>query len=185
MAAALPDRTDSWTRLLALDHAFSMRVARSRTRRLTRWMRVITPTPVWLTMLLGAMAAVADGGAWHAALAAGSVAGFTALLVQVVKLSVRRSRPMVVECLSRTLDKYSFPSGHSGAAFSLVGASWWFAPLLFPVVLLMAVVVAFSRVYLGVHYLSDVVMGAVLGLVAGSLCSHWGIASSVAQWIAG
>lgn len=70
------------------------------------------------------------------------------------------------------LDHYSFPSGHTlhAVAFTLVGVAYypWLAWLTVPFSLL----VALSRVVLGLHYPSDILAGAFLGsLVAGaSLC---------------
>lgn len=64
---------------------------------------------------------------------------------------------------------YSFPSGHTTASFSVVAVAWmrcW--PVAIPVTIL-AFLIGFSRVYLRVHYLTDVVAGAVLGLFCGFL----------------
>jgi membrane-associated phospholipid phosphatase len=62
-------------------------------------------------------------------------------------------------------DRYSFPSGHTmhAVTFLVLTANHlpWLAPWLVPLVLL----IALSRVGLGLHYLSDVVAGALLGLL--------------------
>lgn len=63
---------------------------------------------------------------------------------------------------------YSFPSGHSASSFSVVAVTlmrcpWW---IVLPVAIL-ATLIAFSRMYLRVHYLTDVVAGIILGLVCG------------------
>lgn len=62
----------------------------------------------------------------------------------------------------------SFPSGHTSSAFSvvavvLVRCNIW---LLIPV-LIMACLISFSRLYLRVHYLTDVLAGVIVGLVCG------------------
>lgn len=68
-------------------------------------------------------------------------------------------------------DKNSFPSGHSAAAMTmatvLAGAmpALWMSLLLFG----LAVLVAISRVYLGVHYPSDVLFGASIGAVSAAV----------------
>lgn len=66
---------------------------------------------------------------------------------------------------------YSFPSGHTTASFAFVGVALlrcsFFA---FVPILILASLIGFSRVYLRVHYLTDVVVGALLGFVCGS-CS--------------
>jgi len=90
------------------------------------------------------------------------------LIVQVVKRTVVRGRPAKVErCvhLVREPDCFSFPSGHAAASMSVAlayGITFpaWAAPLL-----LLAAVVGFSRVRLGVHYPSDVLVGQIIAAV--------------------
>ncbi len=63
---------------------------------------------------------------------------------------------------------YSFPSGHTTASFAVVGiALLRCRPITFMPILLLAMLIGFSRIYLRVHYLTDVVAGAVLGFVCG------------------
>jgi undecaprenyl-diphosphatase len=93
------------------------------------------------------------------------------LLVQVVKRTVVRGRPAKVEgCLNlvREPDCFSFPSGHAAASMSVAlayGTTFpaWAAPLL-----LVAAAVGFSRVRLGVHYPSDVLVGQLIAAVTGA-----------------
>jgi undecaprenyl-diphosphatase len=70
--------------------------------------------------------------------------------------------------LTENPDVFSFPSGHTAAAFAvaiaLAGYGW-----LGPFHLSLAFAIAMSRVYLGAHYPLDVAAGAVVGLFAGML----------------
>jgi undecaprenyl-diphosphatase len=94
------------------------------------------------------------------------------LLVQLVKRTFVRDRPAKVEgCVSlvREPDRFSFPSGHAAASMSVAlayGTTFpaWAAPLL-----LLAAAVGFSRVRLGVHYPSDVLMGQLIAVVTGAM----------------
>jgi undecaprenyl-diphosphatase len=107
-------------------------------------------------------------------LLAGVANALSHLAVQALKRTVVRPRPHRVggfDPLARVPDAFSFPSGHTAAAsavvltLSLAGHPFGFA--LLPLVPL----VGASRVYLRVHYVTDVAAGFVLGL-AGALASH-------------
>lgn len=63
---------------------------------------------------------------------------------------------------------YSFPSGHSASSFSVVAVSLVrCAPYITVPVAILATLIAFSRLYLRVHYLTDVLAGMFLGLISG------------------
>ena len=88
----------------------------------------------------------------------------------IIKKNIRRPRPFRkisgINCLIAPPDEFSFPSGHTGAAFLmafLIGAAF---PILAIPALTWASLVGFSRVYLGVHYPTDVLAGMVLGLTS-------------------
>ena len=72
------------------------------------------------------------------------------------------SRPIIV-CGMPPLDRYSFPSGHTLHAVSFTIMIAHFEPLLLPVAIPFAILVAASRVILGLHYPSDVIVGALIG----------------------
>jgi undecaprenyl-diphosphatase len=58
----------------------------------------------------------------------------------------------------------SFPSGHASTSFACAATLAWLTPLSPVVLYALAVLIAFSRVYVGVHYPLDVIAGAALGL---------------------
>jgi len=64
-------------------------------------------------------------------------------------------------------DQFSFPSGHTITAFAVAVSLGSFYPALFPGLLFCALSVALSRILLGMHFLSDVVAGGVLGAILG------------------
>ncbi len=91
----------------------------------------------------------------------------------LVKNSVKRLRPFErfpqVQFLIQPPDHYSFPSGHTAAAFLMARIiSWQFAWLSFPLFVL-AGLIGYSRIYLRVHYPSDVFFGFILGLLSADL----------------
>jgi membrane-associated phospholipid phosphatase len=82
-----------------------------------------------------------------------------------------RSRPpidMDLHALVGVPGSPSFPSGHAMSAFAVASALALLAPRLRWPVLGLAAVIAFSRVYLGVHYWLDVLVGAALGSAIGT-----------------
>jgi undecaprenyl-diphosphatase len=66
-------------------------------------------------------------------------------------------------------DEFSFPSGHTAAAFVMVSILGSFYPVLLLPLVILASFIGISRVYLGVHYPSDVLAGAILGIVCGGV----------------
>lgn len=93
----------------------------------------------------------------------------TAILVLIVKFTVRRRRPEGEwGNIYRNTDPHSFPSGHAARAFLLAVLGLAFGPPWFAIVLVIwAPLVGLARIAMGVHYLSDVVAGAIFGIFMG------------------
>ncbi|MGE5320365.1 MAG: phosphatase PAP2 family protein [Hyphomicrobiaceae bacterium] len=86
---------------------------------------------------------------------------------KVIKRKTLRPRPFsvypAIVCTGKTLDQFSFPSGHTmhAVSFSIIAACYF--PWLIWLVAPFAVLVGLSRPILGLHYPSDVLAGAALG----------------------
>ncbi len=93
----------------------------------------------------------------------------TAGVVFVVKFTVRRRRPEGEwGKFYRNTDPHSFPSGHAVRAVMLAVVTLGLGPLWLGLTLLIwAPLVGLARVAMGVHYLSDVIAGMILGLMIG------------------
>jgi undecaprenyl-diphosphatase len=90
-----------------------------------------------------------------------------AALVMAIKFSVRRKRPDGEwGGIYRNTDPHSFPSGHAARSFLIAVIASALSPLWLAILLwVWAPVVALARVAMGVHYVSDVVAGAIVGVV--------------------
>ena len=93
----------------------------------------------------------------------------TALLVMLVKFTVRRRRPEGEwGKIYRSTDPHSFPSGHAARAVMLAVMALGLGPAWLAVLLcIWAPLVVLARVAMGLHYLSDVLAGALFGLTMG------------------
>lgn len=86
----------------------------------------------------------------------------------VMKNCFKRNRPQAAlkgfNSLVTPSDQFSFPSGHTSAAFMITTIIGFFVPLLLLPLLVWAAMVGFSRVVLGVHFPTDTLVGIVLGV---------------------
>lgn len=109
-------------------------------------------------------------GQWHTytAFLAGSIL-IQAIFVLAIKFIIKRSRPAGDwGAIYRNSDPHSFPSGHATRAAMLAVLFWGLQ--LYPLAILITIwvfLVSFARVILGVHYLSDIVAGWILGVLLG------------------
>lgn len=91
------------------------------------------------------------------------------VIAHLLKRILSRERPYkIIEQLNTygiDLKDYSFPSGHTTASFSIATTIAINIPRLSLLVFFLAMVVGISRIYLGVHYPTDVAVGLVLGFV--------------------
>jgi undecaprenyl-diphosphatase len=140
----------------------------------------------------GIVSRLGDGIFWYALMAAfimvdgmkalGAVAHMVCVgavctvLYKSIKARTSRPRPYAVHpditLCAAPLDQYSFPSGHTlhATALTLVALSYY--PRLYWILLPFSVLVALSRLVLGLHYPSDVLAGAVIGAAVAGLSSY-------------
>lgn len=149
-----------------------------RTEPLTEAMRLLTHLGgSWFTIPLVVLAGVLlpmRFGRWRTVVVLVAVTGGTALLVQSIKLLIARPRPVLSEVIAAA-HGYAFPSGHMAQAVATygvlaflvsarIGRMRWRAAV-WSCATVLAALVGLTRVYLGVHWLTDVLGGFVIAAV--------------------
>jgi membrane-associated phospholipid phosphatase len=151
--------------------------------KLLRWMRTHGHTPavegaavalgkagnnglVWF--LLGGALALVDSSRWESWLICALLGPFAIGLNYAVKLVVRRPRPVLEDLppLGGAPSSLSFPSAHATSSFAVATAMVRVDPAM-SAAFLVAVALSLGRPYLGMHYPSDILAGALLGVVLG------------------
>jgi undecaprenyl-diphosphatase len=147
-------------------------------RKVNKW-----PAPKWVRLWAIVATRAGDGWLWYltglavllfggedrfsATASAGSAALVGVGIFKSVKKISGRKRPCEIEphCWATLLppDQFSFPSGHTITAFAVAVGISLFYPLFTAGLLFCALSVAISRILLGMHFLSDVVVGAMIG----------------------
>jgi membrane-associated phospholipid phosphatase len=123
---------------------------------------------IWVVLCLIVLAASdSNGESWFICALLGPVA---IGLNYVVKLIVKRPRPVLegLPPLGGAPSSLSFPSAHATSSFAVATAMTRVDPL-GALAFLLAFALALGRPYLGMHYPSDVLAGALLGIILGLL----------------
>lgn len=104
------------------------------------------------------------------------------LVILLLKDVVNEARPSVYEGLKNypyfidkiTLHNYhGFPSGHTASAFATSSVLAFYSrskKLAAIILLIVAMVIGYSRIYLGEHFISDVMVGSMIGVISGIIC---------------
>ncbi|WP_105902232.1 phosphatase PAP2 family protein [Vibrio gangliei] len=108
--------------------------------------------------------------------------GLLAFLIELpiywlLKNSFKRRRPAQISDLLTSFitpsDQYSLPSGHTAAAFVMAVLLEHCYPELGLIAFIWAGLIGFSRILLGVHFLTDIVLGAILGMTCALIAIQW------------
>ncbi len=154
------------------DHKFMRRVNRWPA---PRWIRLWALCATrggdgWLWYGMGLMVMLFGGAERFLAVGAAALAAATGIAIFLyVKKATGRKRPCAFEphCWATLLppDQFSFPSGHTITAFAVALSLSHFYPELTVGLLFCAVSIAASRILLGMHFVSDVIVGAAIGIL--------------------
>lgn len=94
---------------------------------------------------------------------------FSVLGLLILKPIIARPRPFVAQSVDILIKEpmgFSFPSGHTGSSFAAASVIYFYNKKRGLLALILATLIAFSRMYLFVHYPSDIVGGLILGIIS-------------------
>lgn len=168
-----------WGHIQSNDHRLMRKIHRWRA---PRWFRILMIMMTrlgdgWLWYSIGLILLVFGGSQKFLAIGAATAAAAAGIfLFRTLKHASRRKRPCEIEphCWASILppDKYSFPSGHSITSFAIALSIGMFYSDLQIVLLVVALLIASSRIILGMHFLSDVLAGSAIGILLGYFSYH-------------
>jgi undecaprenyl-diphosphatase len=159
------------------DYNLMRRVNRWRAPRWFRWWMLLATRAgdgwLWGLVGLGVLFSSSDPVRFRALEAAALAVAAGIGTFHRVKRMVCRIRPKDIEphCWATivTRDRFSFPSGHSTTAFAVAVSLGSFYPEIMGLLLILALNVAISRVVVGMHFMSDVIVGSGAGAALGYL----------------
>jgi undecaprenyl-diphosphatase len=156
------------------DHSLMRRLNGWRPPRWVRiWMTLASRVgDGWLWWTIGLMLLLFGGPQRFRAVGAAAISeAVSAMIFLAIKKLAGRKRPCEIgqNCWATLLppDQFSFPSGHSMTAFSVAVPLSLFYPSLEAGLLFCAISIALSRIVLGLHFLSDILVGSALGATIG------------------
>ena len=163
-----------WGYIETRDHRLMRRVHRWRAPRWFRWW-MLAATRLgdgWIWYAIGLILLMFGGRERYIAVGVATItAALSVTLFLQLKKLAHRKRPCATErsCWATLLppDQFSFPSGHSMTAFSVAVPLSLYYPSLEAGLLFCALSIAASRILLGLHFLSDVLAGSLLGAILG------------------
>ena len=175
---ALVENVTDGDGVAVVDHPVARFVAGHRTSELTIVMKAVSAAAGPLGMVVCALAAGLLLGmvwrSWAPAAVLGTTAAGAIGLTIVFKAALAQPRPPVAQAVAAA-DGYGFPSAHAAAAAAVCGAAAWLCSVqmqswgartaIWAAAAMLAVLVGVSRVYLGVHWATDVIGGWIFGLL--------------------
>jgi undecaprenyl-diphosphatase len=170
------------TTLSQPDYGLMRRLNRWRAPRWFRWWMLLATRAGdgWLWGAIGiAVLFSPDPLRFRAIEAAACAVAAGIAMFHTIKRRVCRIRPRDIEphCWAHivTRDRFSFPSGHSTTAFAVAVSLGSFYPEIMPLLLVLAANVAISRVVVGMHFLSDVLVGSGVGALLGYVAFRFAV----------